>query len=406
MKWDTLWYNAQVATMADSGAPYGLIEDAAVAVADGKISWVGSNDEIPVEAAQTCPVKLDCEGRLVTPGLIDCHTHLVYDGHRANEFEMRLNGASYEEIARAGGGIISTVTATRAASADDLFIQAASRLQNFLDEGVTTVEIKSGYGLNLDDELKILRVARRLGEEFSLNVVTTFLGAHAIPPEYVGRDDEYIHWICEQILPAVVSEDLADSVDAFCEGIAFSPAQIARVFDAAQQYNLPFKLHAEQLSDLKGAVMASRRGALSVDHIEYLAEEDVAVLADNNTVATLLPGAFYCLGETKVPPIDALRKHAVPIAIASDSNPGSSPVGSLLLMLSMACMLFRLTPEESLAGVTRNAAQALGWDEETGTLEVGKQADMVLWRANDPAELSYRIGGQRCEQVMYRGEPR
>ncbi len=404
-QWDTLWYNARVATMVAGDVPYGLINDAAVAVSDGKISWVGRCEEMPQNAVRASTEKLDCKDQLITPGLIDCHTHLVYGGHRAKEFEMRLNGASYEEVARAGGGIVSTVAATRAASADDLFDQAVNRLRGFMDEGVTTVEIKSGYGLNLDDELKMLRVARRIGCELPVNVVTAFLGAHAVPPEYSGRDDEYIDFVCDHVLPAVVAENLADSIDAFCEGIAFSVEQVERVFDVAQKNNLPIKLHAEQLSDLKGAVMAARRGALSVDHIEYLAEEDVPTLAENQTVAVLLPGAFYCLGETKLPPVAVLRNHDVPIAIASDSNPGSSPVGgSLLLMLNMGCTLFRLTPEEVLAGVTRNAARALGLEKEIGTLEPGKQADMVLWQTSDPAELSYRIGGQRCERVMFRGK--
>lgn len=316
---------------------------------------------------------------------------------------MRLNGASYEEIAHAGGGIVSTVTATRAASADELYAQAIPRLQGLMDEGVTTVEIKSGYGLNLEDEMKMLRVARRLGEDFPLTVITSFLGAHTSPAEYADNNDAYIDLVCDEILPAVAAGGLADAVDAFCEGIAFSPQQVARVFDAAKAHNLPIKLHAEQLSDLKGAVMAARRGALSVDHIEYLAAEDVPELAENGTAVVLLPGAFYCLRETKLPPIAALREHGVPIAIASDSNPGSSPVGSLLLMLNMACTLFRLTPEEALAGITRNAAQALGQNNSIGTLEIGKQADMVLWDAVDPAELSYRIGGNPCRRVMYRG---
>ena len=405
-RWDALWYNAQVATMTAGNAPFGLINDAAVGVANGRIAWLGNRGEIPDSASASCPAQLDCKGRLVTPGLIDCHTHLVYGGQRAKEFEMRLNGASYQEIARLGGGIASTVSATRAASAEELYEQAAPRLQGFMDEGVTTVEIKSGYGLNAKDELKMLRVARDLGETFPVDVVTTFLGAHATPAEYAGDKDRYIDLICDQILPEVVSENLADAVDAFCEGIAFSLEQVAKVFDAAQKNNLPVKLHAEQLSDLKGAMMAAKRGALSVDHIEYLADEDVPVVAENDTVAVLLPGAFYCLGETQPPPVAALRKHGVPIAIASDSNPGSSPTGSLLLMLNMACILFRLTPEEALAGVTRNAARALGLGKSAGTLEVGKNADMALWNADDPAELSYRIGGNPCECVMYRGKIR
>ena len=405
--WDTLWHNAQVATMreADTNA-FGLIEDAAVAVRDSHIAWVGREEEIPGDARQACQSTLDCNGQLVTPGLIDCHTHLVYGGNRAKEFGMRLNGASYEEIARAGGGIVSTVKATRAASYQSLLDQSLSRLLELLNEGVTTVEIKSGYGLNVEDEVKMLCVARDLGDSLPVTVVTSFLGAHALPPEFKDRADDYIDLVCQQALPAVASENLADAVDAFCENIAFSPAQVARVFDTAQQADLPIKLHAEQLSDLKGAVMAAGRGALSVDHLEYLAEDDVPVLAQNGTVAVLLPGAFYCLRETQHPPLASLRKHGVPIALASDSNPGSSPVGSLLLMLNMACTLFRMTPEETLAGVTRNAARALGLQDEIGTLEVGKRADMVLWRATEPTELSYRIGGNPCEQVMHKGVAR
>ena len=386
--------------------PFGLLENAAVAVSDGKIAWVGPDTDIPADASAQCPHVVDCEGQLVTPGLIDCHTHLVYGGNRAKEFEMRLNGASYEAIARAGGGIVSTVKATREASYRELFEQSCPRLVGLLNEGVTTVEIKSGYGLNVEDEVKMLCVARDLGDEFPVNVVTSFLGAHALPPEYKNHSDDYIDLVCEQALPAVAAENLADAVDAFCEGIAFSPEQTARVFDAAAKHNLPIKLHAEQLSDLEGAVMAAQRGALSVDHLEYLHEDDVPVLAENHTVAVVLPGAFYCLRETKLPPLDALRKHGVPMALASDSNPGSSPVGSLLLMLNMACTLFRMTPEETLAGVTRNAAKALGLQNDIGTLDVGKSADMVLWRATDPAELSYRIGGNPCLKVMYKGETR
>lgn len=404
IQWDTLWYNAQLATMTDGERPFGLHENAAIALTGGRIVWIGKTSEIPPAAFESCPSKHDCEGQLVTPGLIDCHTHLIYAGHRADEFEQRLHGASYEEIAKRGGGIVSTVSATRAATMEELIRQASPRLQGLLDEGVTTIEIKSGYGLNVADELKMLRAARALGEIFPVDVVTTFLGAHTVPPEFAGRDDAYIDLVCDEILPAVIAENLADAVDAFCEGIAFSPEQVARVFDAAKAYQLPIKLHAEQLSDLKGAVMAANRQALSVDHIEYLAAEDVPVLAKNGTVAVLLPGAFYCLNETQLPPVAALRDHKVSIAIASDSNPGSSPVGSLILMLNMACQFFKLTPEESLAGVTRNAALALGIHSEVGTLEVGKQGNMVLWDAVEPAQLSYRIGGNPCLRVLYQGK--
>ncbi len=404
--WDAVWFNACVATMVDGEQPYGLLDRAAIGVRNGRIEWIGDTDQLPRAVLNNCPQQVDCKGSLVTPGLIDCHTHLIYGGNRTNEFEQRLNGVSYEQISRAGGGIAATVAATRAASATMLLEAACGRLEGLLAEGLTTLEIKSGYGLNLPDELKILRVARQLGEKFPLDVVTTFLGAHATPPEYENREEDYIDLVCDQVLPAVADENLADAVDAFCENIAFTPQQVSRVFDAAGYHKLPVKLHAEQLSDSKGAVLASSYGALSVDHLEHLAEQDVAKLAASNTVAVLLPGAFYFLSETKLPPVDALREHNVAIAIASDSNPGSSPVGSLLLMLNMACTLFKLTPEEALAGVTRNAARALGRGDRIGTLEVGKQADMVLWRISDPAELSYRIGGNPCNQVMYRGKPR
>ena len=405
-QWDTLWHNATVATMKSGKTPFGLIDDASIGIANGVIAWVGPSEDVPTNLRDACPDSLDCDGQLVTPGLIDCHTHLIYGGNRVHEFEMRLKGASYEEIAREGGGILATVSATRQSDAQSLFNQAAARLQNFIDEGVTTIEIKSGYGLNLDDELKILRVARRLGDELPVDVVATFLGAHAIPPEYLGDAEGYIDLVCDEILPAVAAEKLADCVDAFCETIAFSSAQVSRVFEVASAHSLPVRLHAEQLSDQKGAVMAARHGALSVDHIEYLAEEDVSVLADKHTVAVLLPGAYYFLREKKLPPINALRKQGVAMAIASDSNPGSAPVGSLLLMLNMACTLFQLTPEESLAGITRNAARALGRETEIGTLEIGKQADMVLWQLRDPAQLSYQIGGNPCARVMYRGQLR
>lgn len=406
--WDALWFNARIATMVEGeqGLAYGLLETAAIAVKGDRICWIGKSHDITEEQRSQCKQQVDCEGKLITPGLIDCHTHLVYAGHRANEFEMRLNGASYSDIANAGGGIISTVKATRESSEEALLLLAKERLQAFLSEGVTTVEIKSGYGLDLDNELKMLKVARRLGVDLPVDVVTTFLGAHATPPEFSGEKDAYIDYLCEEVLPAVVKQNLADSVDAFCENIGFSTEQVERVFNVAKQHGLTIKLHAEQLSDQKGALMAAKMGALSVDHIEYLAQEDVIALKQNGTVAVLLPGAFYFLGETTLPPIKALRQHAVPIAIASDSNPGSSPVSSLLLMLNMASTMFKLTPEESLAGVTRNAAKALGIDDDVGTLEVGKVANIVLWNLTDPAELSYRIAHNSCEKVMYRGRLR
>lgn len=385
---------------------YGLISKGAIAVQDGKIVWVGETQDIQ-DAVDTNQVKtLDCQGRLVTPGLIDCHTHLVYGGDRTKEFELRLNGATYSEIAAAGGGIVSTVAATRASTEDELFDSAKNRLATFMAEGVTTVEIKSGYGLDLDNELKMLSVARKLGEQLPINVTTTFLGAHTTPPEYKDNSDAYIDLVCDQMIPAVAAKGLADSVDAFCENIAFSAQQVQRVFQAAQKHGLAIKLHAEQLSDQKGAVLAASMGAQSVDHIEFLNEVDVAAVKASGTIAVLLPGAFYFLRETQLPPIPALRQHKVPMAIASDSNPGSSPVSSLLLMLSMACTLFKLTPAEALASVTRNAAKALGLDHQIGTLEVGKHADMVLWNTTDPAALSYRIGDNPCQTVMFKGSVR
>jgi len=401
--WDTLWFNASLATMCEGSVAFGVAKGDAIAVKNGKIDWIGNYSEISKEQLSQCQQLHDCQGKLVTPGLIDCHTHLVYGGNRAKEFELRLNGASYSEISKAGGGISSTVAATRTSSRDALLNDAKLRLQSFIDEGVTTIEIKSGYGLDIENEIKMLSVARELGQQLPIDVVTCFLGAHATPVEFKGDNERYIDHVCDHIMPAVIANDLADSVDAFCENIAFSTEQVAKVFRKAKEYGLPIKLHAEQLSDQKGAVMAAKMGALSVDHIEYLHEGDVKTLSDNQTVAVLLPGAFYFLGETQLPPIDALRKYSVPIAIASDSNPGSSPVGSLLLMLNMACTLFKLTPEESLAAVTRNAAKALGIDSQVGTLELGKKANMVLWKTDNPAELSYKIGHNPCHTVMYHG---
>lgn len=403
---ETLWINAHLATMIEGDVPYGLIESAAIAIHDGHIQWIGNMSELPNNYSENCLEIQDCQGQLVTPGLIDCHTHIIYGGNRAKEFEMRLNGASYEEVAKAGGGIVSTVAATRNASEAELYEQSARRLEAIMAEGATSIEIKSGYGLNLDDELKMLRVARQLGENYPIDIITTFLGAHALPPEYAGRSDAYIDLVCEEILPVVAAEKLADQVDAFCEGIAFSPDQVAKVFKVSKQLSLPTKLHAEQLSDLKGAVMAAKNNALSVDHLEYLSDEDVPVLAANNTTAVLLPGAFYFLRETKLPPLDALRKHQVPIALATDSNPGSSPITSLTLVMNMACTLFRMTPEESLAGVTCHGAKALGLQDKLGSLAVGKIANMVLWDAYKPAELSYRIGGIQCKQVLFKGKKR
>jgi imidazolonepropionase len=398
-----LWTRVRLATMVPSAvAPYGAVEDGAIAVAGDRIHWVGSESALP-GAIPSCVAVHSAEGRWVTPGLIDCHTHLVYGGDRAREFEQRLTGVSYAEIARQGGGIVSTVKATRATSEDQLVESARPRVVALTAEGVTTIEIKSGYGLDRDTEVKMLHAARRLGESDALDVVTTFLGAHALPPEYSGRADEYIDLVCADVLPRVAELGLADAVDAFCEGIGFTAAQTERVFEAARSLGLPVKLHAEQLSDLGGAALAARFGALSADHLEYVSETSIEAMAGAGTVAVLLPGAFYFLHETRKPPVESFRRHGVPMAIATDSNPGSSPVSSILLMLNMACTLFQMTPEEALAGVTRHAARALGKSGQIGTLEAGKRADFVLWDIDHPAELAYRIGFNPCHRVIKAG---
>lgn len=404
--WDTLWTNAHIATMdrdEPGRQPYGAIRDGAIAVEGDRIAWVGRMKHLPGKPENLARHVRDARGRWVTPGLVDCHTHLVYGGNRAREFELRLEGASYEEIAKAGGGIVSTVKATREASEEALLEAASIRLEQLLTEGVTTVEIKSGYGLDKESELKMLRVARRLGEQHAVTVKTTFLGAHALPPEYKDRADDYIDLVCSEMLPAAVEEGLADAADAFCEGIGFTPEQTDKVFQTAVRHGLPVKLHADQLSDLDGAGLAAKHGALSADHLEYTNEEAVKAMAQAGTVAVLLPGAFYFLRESKLPPMDAFREHGVDIALATDSNPGSSPVTSLLLMLNMACTLFRMTPEEALAGVTRNGAKALGLGDHAGTLAVGKQADFVLWDVEEPAELAYRFGHNPCAGVIRAG---
>ncbi|WP_425088804.1 imidazolonepropionase [Stappia sp.] len=387
----TVLTQARLATMVAGDTPYGLIEDGALAIAeDGRIAYAGPGTNLP-DAFSAWP-QSSVDRRLVTPGLIDCHTHIVHGGNRAREFELRLEGASYEEIARAGGGIVSTVTATRAASEDDLVADALRRLDTLIAEGVTTIEIKSGYGLSVEDEIKMLRAARRLGRERDVRVVTSYLAAHAVPAEYKDRADAYIDEVVLPGLDAAHAEGLVDAVDGFCEGIAFSPAQMARVFDRASALGLPVKLHAEQLSDLGGAKLAAGYGAISADHLEYLSQESVDAMANSGTVAVLLPGAFYTLRETQLPPVDALRAAGVPIALATDCNPGSSPLTSLLLTLNMGATLFRLTPEEALAGVTREAARALGLAADLGTLEAGKIADLAVWDVETPAELTYRIG--------------
>ena len=398
MSFSTLYNNAQIATMT-SDKPYGLIENGAVAISNGMIKWVGPEKELPVEF-NGLPEN-DLGGRLLTPALIDCHTHLVYGGSRATEFELRLKGASYEEISRRGGGILSTVTATRTATEEELFSQSLPRFDALLAEGVGTVEIKSGYGLDLETEIKMLRVARKLGMERNVRVKTSFLGAHAIPQEFKGKADAYIDFVCEEILPVVYDENLADAVDGFCENIAFSTKQISRVFDKATALGLPVKLHAEQLSNLGGAALAANYGALSADHLEYLDESGVQAMAKSGIVAVVLPGAFYTLRETQLPPLNSLRKAGVPLAIATDCNPGSSPLTSILLCMNMACTIFRMTPEEALAGVTRVAAHALGFGSEVGTIEVGKKAEFAVWNVDQPAELAYRMGYNPLSKMLF-----
>jgi imidazolonepropionase len=399
--WDVLWTNANVATMR--GGRYATLAPGAVAAEGGTIAWVGAAADLPGEPAALAREVHDLHGRWVTPGLIDCHTHLVYAGSRAREFELRLQGVSYEEIARNGGGILSTVNATRDASEAELVDAASRRLKPLLDEGVTTIEIKSGYGLRTDAELKQLRVARLLGAAAPITVRTTFLGAHAVPPEFKGKADDYVTLVCEEMLPAAAEAGLADAVDAFCERIAFSPEQTARVFERAGALGLPVKLHCDQLSDLGGAALAARFGALSADHLEYTSERSVRAMAEAGTVAVLLPGAFYFLGETKLPPIEALRRHGVPIAVSTDCNPGSSPLTSILLTLNLACTLFRLTPEEALAGVTCHAARALGMAGTHGTIEAGKACDLAIWDVGEPAELAYAMGANPCAGVVKDG---
>ncbi len=384
-----VFINAQIATMTSS-SPYGLIPNGAIAVLNGKIDWVGPSSALPMK--YQIWEQEDVNQCLITPALIDCHTHLIYGGNRAQEFEMRLQGASYEDIAQAGGGIVSTVQQTRNLSEDQLVQNALPRLDHFIAEGVGTLEVKSGYGLTIEDELKILRAARRLETLRPIRIKTTFLGAHAVPQEYNGNADAYLDEVCLPALTQAAKEGLVDAVDAFCETIGFSPTQVQRVFALSKELNLPVKIHAEQLSDQKGAILAASFHALSADHLEYLSLDGIEAMKASQTVAVLLPGAFYTLHETKLPPIGDLRKNGVPMAIASDSNPGSSPLTSLLLCLNMACTLFRMTPEEALTGVTRHGAQALGLSDKIGTLETGKMADFAVWDVEHPNELAYRIG--------------
>lgn len=397
-----LWRNARLATMAAGATGLGVVERGAVLAIDGRIAVAGPEADLPSGPA---PIEtIDCEGRWITPGLIDCHTHLVHAGNRANEFEMRLAGATYEEVARAGGGIVASVRALRAASEDDLVRQSLPRLDALLGEGVTTVEIKSGYGLDLASETKALKAARRLSSARAVTVSTSFLGAHALPVEAAGDKDAYIRQVATEMLPAIARLGLADAVDGFCEGIAFSPDQIATVFDAATALGLPVRLHADQLSNLGGAALAARYGALSADHLEYTDEAGAAAMAKAGTVAVLLPGAYYFIRETKKPPVGLFRAQGVPMAVATDCNPGTSPLTSILLTINMAATLFSMTVEECLLGVTRHAAKALGLAKETGTLEAGRRADLAIWDVESPAELVYRMGFNPLHRRVWRGQ--
>ena len=399
----SVYTHARLATLSSSATGVGIIDDGAVCVRDGRILFAGPFSEVPADVLCAATDVFDCEGRLLTPGLIDCHTHLVYGGDRSGEFEMRLRGASYEEIARAGGGIASTVASTRRASDDELLAATLARLDRLMAEGVTTVEVKSGYGLDLATEARLLRVARDLGRRRDVTVRATFLGAHALPPDACGDKDAYIGRVAGEMLPALAAEGLIDAVDGFCEGIAFSPAQMARVFEAAAALNLPVKLHADQLSDLGGAALAAGYGALSADHLEYTTEEGAAAMAAAGTVGVLLPGAFYFLRETKLPPIAAFRRCGTRMAVATDCNPGTSPMTSLLTAMNMAATLFRMTVDECLAGVTREAARALGLAAETGSLEAGKWADLALWDVDSPAQLVCRLGDNPLHARVTRG---
>lgn len=404
-RWETIWIGGAVATMEPGGEPCGLIADGALAAADGRIAWVGPRDDLPDRPDRCARRVVETDGGLLTPGLVDCHTHLIFGGDRADEFQARLRGATYEEIARAGGGIRSTVRATREASEEELLASGEARLLELLRHGVTTVEIKSGYGLDPDTELRMLRVARRLGQKLPVSVQATLLGLHALPAEYEGRRDAYVALVRDELVPRAAEDGLAEAVDAFCESIAFSPAECRTVLEAARSRGLGVRLHADQLSDLGGAALAAEVGARSADHLEHVSEEGIRAMAAAGTVAVLLPGAFYFLREDRKPPVDLFRAHAVPMALATDLNPGTSPLLSILLVVNMGCVLFGLTPEEALAGVTRNGARALGLEQDRGTLSVGKRADLALWDVGDPAELAYWIGRNPCQGVVRGGEP-
>jgi imidazolonepropionase len=399
---DTIWLNARLETFAEGRPGLAIVESGAIAARQGRIVFVGPEDELP-SALRAAERTVDCEGRWITPALIDCHTHIVYGGDRAREFELRLGGATYEEIAREGGGILSTVRATRAASEDDLIRSALRRLDALIAEGVGTVEVKSGYGLDLETERKSLRIARALAKQRNVTIRTTFLGAHALPPEFVDRRQGYVDHVADAMIPMLASEGLIDAVDGFCERIAFTREEIARVFAAAKRAGLPVKLHADQLSNSGGASLAAEFGALSADHLEYADEDGLAAMAKAGVVAVLLPGAYYVLKERQAPRVDLMRKHSLPIAVATDSNPGTSPMTSILLALNMAATLFGLTVDECLTGVTRNAARALRLVKETGTLEVGKWADLAIWDIERPAELVYRLGFNPLHARVWRG---
>ncbi|MBV8150649.1 MAG: imidazolonepropionase [Candidatus Eremiobacteraeota bacterium] len=400
--WDRLWVNARLATM-HLDRPYGVIPDGALAVDGERIAWVGARNELPAAPERSAREVIDAGGRLVTPGLIDCHTHVVYAGNRALEFEMRLQGATYEEIANAGGGILSTVAATRTASFSDLVGDASRRLAQMVKNGTTTVEIKSGYGLDLETELRMLRVARELAVRFPVDVHTTYLGGHAVPPEFVGRSDDYVTFMIETVLPEVASDGLAEAVDVFCERIAFTPQQARRLLSRARERGLGIKVHAEQLSNAGGALLAAEMGALSADHLEHATDKSLAAMAAAGTVAVLVPGASLFLRDSGDPPVEAMRRHGLRIAVATDCNPGTSPLVSLPLAMNLACTLYRLTPEEALRGTTVNAARALGIHQEVGALAAGLRADFVVWEAREPAELPYSIGENLVSSIVKRG---
>ncbi|UPG91840.1 imidazolonepropionase [Luteibacter aegosomaticola] len=402
-RWDYLLLDAGLATLADNGTPYGAIADGALGIKDGRIAFVGARTELPGEPHSLSHRVESLQGTWITPGLVDCHTHLVFGGDRAQEFEMRLEGATYEEIARSGGGIVSSVRATRSASEDELFAQSLPRARALLADGVTTLEIKSGYGLEPDAERRMLRVARRIGVELGIDVRTSFLGMHALPPEYAGRRDDYVALVCDTMLPSLAEEELVDAVDAFCEGIGFSHAETERLFEKATALGLPVKLHAEQLSDLGGAALVARYHGLSADHLEWTSEEGIKAMAAAGTVAVLLPGAYYALRDTRPPPIAGFREHSVAMAVATDLNPGTSPLLSLRLAMGMACTLFRLTPEEALRGATQHGARALGLDDR-GTLAIGQRADLAVWNVRHLPELCYWIGGNLLKETWVAGE--